>query len=59
MAREVTHRGDVQIVSAARLRDILVADGEACFCAPDASVEWDAGPCPMHDAASEDDTEHG
>lgn len=47
---EITHQGTKQIVSRGRLRAILRADGETCYCAPDAVIEWDAGPCPDHDA---------
>lgn len=47
---EITHQGTKQIVSRGRLRAILRADGETCYCAPDAVIEWDAGPCPEHDA---------
>lgn len=50
MSREITHRGSQQIVSPERLRAILRADGEACYCAPDDAIEWDAGPCPAHGA---------
>lgn len=44
---QITHQGDVQIVTPADLRRILRADGEQCFCAPD-DREWDAGRCPKH-----------
>lgn len=47
---EITHQGTKQVVSRGRLRAILRSEGEPCFCAPDPALEWDAGPCPEHDA---------
>ena len=47
---EITHQGKEQIVSPERLRQILRAGGETCFCKPSDHVgEWNAGPCPLHD----------
>ena len=45
---EITHEHDRQIVTPAELRRVLRAQGETCFCAPDSTVEWDAGRCPQH-----------
>jgi hypothetical protein len=45
---QITHQGRRQIVPPAELRRILRADGEHCYCAPDETVEWDAGWCPEH-----------
>jgi len=49
---ETTHAGTDQVVTPQRLRQILIADGEGCYCAPhdhDPNTEWDVtGECPLH-----------
>jgi len=52
VSAQVTHRGSVQVVSAAELRRMLRASGEGCYCAPDPGIEWDAGECPRHPLAA-------
>lgn len=47
----VSHSDEDQVVSPSRLRRILAAQGETCYCAPanwDANLEWDPGYCPEH-----------
>lgn len=53
---QITHQGNRQIVDAATLRRILLANGEECFCNPDPSseLEWDAGGCPVHPASDDE-----
>lgn len=57
MSREITHRQGRQIVSSRTLRSVLRGDGEACYCAPDDTIEWDAGVCPRHDIETRQDIE--
>lgn len=49
---EITHDHRGQVVSADRLRAILIEQNECCFCAPpdhDPSLQWNvAGECPEH-----------
>lgn len=48
MTTQITHEDGRQIVTRDTLRRILRGDGERCYCAPDARIQWDAGRCPQH-----------